>query len=202
MEHWSLQHERGLIELYTGTNRQLRVFDPEFPEGRDRVRLLVLVDGQVRFRARAVSAVRLSLERFYTRPQPGKYGGGIDFSAPYLAVRSNLRSTFLTGAEVHTKKGVEVIPPPEDAQVVRRNQEAPVWKKKVFAISDELDGERAFYLLMFGLPLVYAVLNFILALTGVVEPETIYVKVAAALVLAVGFGFYGLRKNKASLQGS
>lgn len=200
MEHWSLSHERGLIELYTGTNQQLRAIDPEFPEGRDRARLLVLVDGQVRYRARAVGAVRLTLDKFYTRPQPGGYGGGVDFSMPNLSLRSNLCRTFITRAEVHTKKDVEFIPPPEGAQVVQRNQAAPEWKRRIFAISDEMDWERVAYLCFFGLPLVYALINLLLSVTGVVEPETVYVKVAAALVLAAGFGFHGLRKNKAFLQ--
>lgn len=200
MEHWSLEHERGLIELYTGTNRQLRVIDPDFPEGKDRQRLLVLVKGEVRYRSRSVAAERLSLEKYFTRPLPGKYGGGVDYSRPFLEIRSNWRDTFLTGVAVHSKKGIDVVPPPGDSQLEQRNRESSDWQKRFYAITDQVGWSRIFWCWWLWLPLLYSLINLIVIVTGVAEPETLYVKIAAALVFVALIAYYGLKKNKEFLQ--
>lgn len=194
MEHWELDHERGHIELFTGSSAELQEIDPEFPDGNGEHRLLVTVDGVTRYRGRRVYNENITLEKIYTAPRPGKYGGALDYSKPLLKITSDILGRNISLAWVDTKDGTTAFEAPAGSCAERRNAERQRSRLKgwLYSIEDLIRWQEAWMYVFFIVPFTYAVVNLMMVLFGW-EPERLVSKLFSLVVLCLMLVAAGFR---------
>jgi hypothetical protein len=128
-ETWSITHPSlGRIEVSTGTERELRELDPEFPQstkGSDSPRLLVRVENTVVARRKALGNVKIDLSEKTLddpdkHPPAGEYGHQDTVTRPLLEIESNWMDTWVRSVTVRVRDTVVLLDAPAGSRAAKR----------------------------------------------------------------------------------
>ncbi|MGJ0184605.1 hypothetical protein [Corynebacterium glyciniphilum] len=134
VETWSIIHPSlGRIEVSTGTEDELRVLDPGFPQGKegkqssDSPRLLVRVEDTVVARKKSLTNTKIDLSEKTLddpekRPASGEYSHQETVLKPFLEIESNWADTWVRSITVRIRDTAVLLDAPVGSRAGKRQQ--------------------------------------------------------------------------------